>query len=105
MRGTRISPRYPESISPGVLTSEMPCFTASPLRGNTSPAYPTGMATETPVLTGALSPGGKLRFSTEHRSYPASPACARVGTRAFPETRRKGTFKELLRLGWGGKNT
>ena len=44
-----------------------------PLRGNTRPAYPPGMATEMPVRIRARPPGRKLASSTDLRSSPASP--------------------------------
>src|SRR4028118_1429796 len=55
-------------MSPGVLTRETPCLTASPLLGSTSPAYPSGIASETPVPTTARPPG--LRSAPP----PARPA-------------------------------
>src|SRR3954452_11698412 len=50
-RTTRISPRYPESMSPGELTTVIPWRAASPERGWTKPACPGGIATAMPVAT------------------------------------------------------
>jgi CobQ-like glutamine amidotransferase family enzyme len=65
---TRTSPRYPASISPGALTTEIPCRVASPERGSTSPACPSGMATATPVPMLARSPGQSRALSAAYRS-------------------------------------
>src|SRR4028119_745577 len=78
-------------MSPGVLTRETPCLTASPLLGSTSPAYPSGIASETPVPTTARPPGLSSAPSAARRSYPASPACALSGTRAPGPGRRHAT--------------
>src|ERR687894_1624709 len=80
-------------MSPGVLIRETPCLTASPLLGKTSPAYPSGIASATPVPTTARPPGLSSAPSTARRSYPASPACALSGTRASGTRRRKATLK------------
>ena len=55
---TLSSPRYSGSMRPGVFRQVTPCLSASPDRGSTSPAYPDGMATATPVGTSARPPRG-----------------------------------------------
>ena len=50
---TLISPRYPASIVPGLLTIESPTRAAKPERGCTSPTIPCGIATAIPVGTRA----------------------------------------------------
>ena len=44
-----ISPRYPASMVPGLLTIESPTRAANPDRGWTSPTMPSGIATAIPV--------------------------------------------------------
>src|SRR4028118_416056 len=90
-------------MSPGVLTRETPCLTASPLLGKTSPAYPSGIAIETPVPTTARPPGGSFASSTERRSYPASAPSAPAGLRprAGPPAGRKLRILDGARVGPG----
>src|SRR5918996_1759473 len=90
-RTTRISPRYPESMSPGELTTPIPCRAARPERGWTKPAYPSGISTATPVPTSARSPGSRVTSSHAARSRPASPSYAWVGRIASSWRRRIGT--------------
>ena len=57
---TRISPRYPESISPGLFTRAIPCSRARPERGRTRPACSCGISTAMPVPTLQRSPGPEV---------------------------------------------
>ena len=50
-RFTHTSPRYTASIVPGALTTVTPWLWASPERGCTKPAQPSGRARATPVRT------------------------------------------------------
>ena len=58
----------------------MPCRAASPERGWTKPAWPSGIATARPVPTSARSPGPSSTLSLAERSRPASPSYALVGS-------------------------
>src|SRR5699024_463583 len=75
-RITVISPRYPASTVPGALSTVTPWRDASPERGCTRPAYPSGSAIATPVGTAARAPGSSSTSSRACRSRPASPGCA-----------------------------
>ena len=78
---------------PGVLTSEIPCFNASPLRGTTCPKKPTGIATAMPVATSTRPPrAGKSASTRAYKSMPASPACAVAGNGSSRSSRLTGTF-------------
>src|SRR5215211_6001254 len=79
---TRNSPRYPASISPGALRTPIWCLVASPDRGRTRPAYPSGRAIASPVPIVAPSLGASSALSTAVRSSPASPGYARLGSTA-----------------------
>ena len=60
---TLISPRYPASIVPGLLTIESPTRAAKPERGWTRPTMPYGIATAIPVGTSARWPGASSTSS------------------------------------------
>src|SRR5450631_248397 len=77
---TLISPRYPASIVPGALTRATPQRAASPDRGCTNAAYPSGSAMAMPVGSTARSPGANSAASVVTRSAPASPGYAYVGS-------------------------
>src|SRR5690606_12637247 len=89
IRSTVISPRYPESMSPGPLTTPTPCLRACPLLGSTRPAYPGGIATAMPVGMAARSPGCNRTGTALVRSQPASPGWACEGAGASGWRRRK----------------
>ena len=57
-------------MSPGELTTPMPCRAARPDRGCTNPAYPSGISTAIPVATIARSPGPSTTRSQAARSNP-----------------------------------
>src|SRR5688500_14826583 len=76
---------------PGALTRLRPSRWASPERGWTNPAYPSGMATATPVPTSARSNGASSTSSASERSAPASPGRAYTGGDASGEVSRTGT--------------
>src|SRR5579864_1264740 len=90
-RMTFSSPRYPESTRPGVFTIVIPWRRASPERGCTKPAKPSGIATARPVPTVARSPGPSSTRSHAVRSRPASPLYARAGTTASSRRRWMGS--------------
>ena len=71
-------------MSPGELTTMMPCLNASPDRGCTNPAKPCGMAKAMPVPTSRRSPAGMVTSSTANRSAPPSPG---MGTERQPRGR------------------
>ena len=66
------SPRYPESIVPGVLSTVTPLLSASPERGRTWASYIGGSSITSPVWTSARLPAGMTISSTERTSMPAS---------------------------------
>src|SRR5829696_6147150 len=76
---------------PGALTMLSPSRWASPERGCTNPAYPSGMATATPVPTSARWKGASSTSSATDRSAPASPGSAYRGGTASVEVSRTGT--------------
>ena len=57
-----------------MFTIVMPLFAASPERGCTKPACPSGIAIARPVPTVARSPGASTTRSHAARSSPASPS-------------------------------
>src|SRR3712207_1000251 len=97
---TLISPRYPASTVPGVLTIERPHRAASPERGCTSATYPSGSASAIPVGTSARSPGARCTSTVVQRSAPASPGCAYAGSGTAEDRRR--TWTSTLSIGSGG---
>src|SRR5690348_12770746 len=64
---------------------------ASPERGCTKPAYPSGIATATPVPTRARWKGASSTSSAADRSAPASPGRAYRGGTASAVVSRTGT--------------
>src|SRR5215213_208284 len=76
---------------PGAFTRLSPSRCASPERGCTKPAYPSGMATATPVPTRARWKGASSTSSATDRSAPASPGSAYRGGTASSEVSRTGT--------------
>src|ERR1039458_3547331 len=88
---TLISPRYPASTVPGAFTIVIPCFAASPERGCTNAAYPSGSAMATPVGTTARSPGPSSTSTAATRSMPASPGCDRAGSGSSRSSRLMST--------------
>src|SRR5204862_5089906 len=69
-----------------------PSRRASPLRGRTKTAYPSGMASAIPVGTTARPPAGAIVTSSRAtRSAPASPGCAYAGNGRSGSTRTTGT--------------
>ena len=72
---TLISPRYPASTVPGAFTIVTPCFAASPERGCTNAAYPSGSAMAMPVGTTARSPGREFHV---HRGDQVKPGVSRM---------------------------
>ena len=94
---TLISPRYPESIVPGEFTNDIPARAASPDRGWTNAAYPSGRAIATPVGTTARSPGAKPNVDRRD-DVGAGIAGERV---ARERRRRVESADEYLQLGFG----
>src|SRR4029450_6413150 len=84
---TLTSPRYPESTVPGAFTSDMPQRAASPDRGCTNTAYPSGRASASPVGSTARSPGASSASTVVTTSAPASPGNAYAGS-GTPGSRR-----------------
>ena len=64
-------------------TSAMPCRAASPERGSTSPAWPSGIATAMPVPTLARSPGLERAASAREQVEPASSLVCLRGRRGL----------------------
>ena len=64
---TLISPRYCASMSPGVFRQVTPWFSASPERGRTNPACPSGIAIAMPVGTSARPPAAAISVATAAR--------------------------------------
>src|SRR4051794_10675255 len=81
---------------PGALTRLSPSRCASPDRGWTKPAYPSGIATATPVPTRARWNGASSTSSATVRSAPASPGSAYRGGAPPGEVSWTGTSS------WGG---
>src|SRR5690242_21637548 len=67
---------------PGLLRQVTPSRSANPERGRTCPAYPSGMASRTPVGTSARSPGVSVTARSARRSRPAAPEVAYEGSGA-----------------------
>ncbi len=82
MRTTPISPRYPSSIVPGLLSTVTVHSFAKPLRGRISATVPRGSAIAIPVGTTRTSPGSSTTSAAAYRSSPASPGCAYLGITA-----------------------
>src|SRR3954470_11403967 len=76
---------------PGALGGAGRSGWASPERGCTKPASPSGIATATPVPTSARCSGASSTSSATARSAPASPGRAYRGAVASGELRRTGT--------------
>src|SRR4051812_32666316 len=81
-------------MSPGVLRQVTPCLSASPLRGWTKPAHPSGRAIAMPVGTSARPPpADSTTPSRATRSAPASPGWAYAGIGRSGSSRRRATSR------------